>query len=60
MNIEGVNHQFPKFQLAPVFEEKKHDVNTPNGLIQSAIEASEKILANIEPTSTEVHVDLDV
>ncbi len=59
MNIEGVNHQFPKFQLAPVLEEKKLDAKAPTGLIQSAIEASEKILANIEPTSTELHVDLD-
>lgn len=59
MNIEGVNHQFPKFQSAPGFEEKKPDAKAPIGLIQSAIEASEKILANTDPTSTENRVDLD-
>ncbi len=61
MNIDGVNHQYQKVQLATVFAEKKHDAKASTGLIPSAIDASEKILAHNteESTSTEVHVDLD-
>jgi hypothetical protein len=60
MNIDGVNHQFPKLQLATGFTEKKHDVEVSTGLIPSAIDASEKILAHSESAAeTEVHVDVD-
>lgn len=61
MNIDGVNHQVPKIQLASTFEDRKHEVKASTGLIPSAIDASEKILAHVADVSTEaeVHVDLD-
>jgi len=61
MNIDGVNHQVPKIQLATAFEDRKQGVRASTGLIPSAIDASEKILAHAADvsTETEIHVDLD-
>jgi hypothetical protein len=60
MNIDRVDHPFPKLQLATGFSEKKHEVEVSTGLIPSAIDASEKILAHTESSaSTEIHVDID-
>jgi hypothetical protein len=60
MNIEGVNHQFSNVQIAKVFEAKNQSDKAPIGLIPSAIDASEKILASHpDPAPTEIHVDLD-
>ena len=60
MNIDGVNHQVPKIQLATALEDRKHEVKASTGLIPSAIDASEKILAHADvSTETEIHVDLD-
>jgi hypothetical protein len=61
MNIDGVNHQVPKIQLATAFEDKKQEARDSTGLIPSAIDASEKILSHAADvsTETEVHVDID-
>jgi len=59
MNVEGVNSQSPKVYFAKVVEEKKQDDKAPIGLLQSAIDASEKILADSDSVETENHVDLE-
>jgi len=59
MNIEGVNYQIQKVQFAKVFEEKSQGEKAPTGLIPSAIDASEKILAHADLAPKEIHVDLD-
>jgi hypothetical protein len=60
MNIEGVNHQFSNVPSAKFFEGKTPSDKPPIGLIPSAIDASEKILASHpDPAQTEIHVDLE-
>lgn len=60
MNIDRVDHPFPKFQRATGFSEKKQGVEASTGLIPSAIDASEKIQAHAESSaSTETRVNVD-
>jgi len=59
MNVEGVNSQLPKVYFPKVVEEKNYDNKAPIGLLQSAIDASEKILADSDSVETENHVDLE-
>lgn len=59
MNIDGVNYQIQKVQFSKVFEVKSQSEKPQTGLIPSAIDASEKILAHADSAPTEVHVDVD-
>lgn len=59
MNIERVNPQLPKVYFAKFFGEKKEDNKLPTSLLQSAIDASEKILASPASDQPENHVDLE-
>jgi len=59
MTVERVNSQLLKVYFAKVVEEKKQDDKAPTGLLQSAIDASEKIMADPDSVETENHVDLE-
>lgn len=60
MNLEKVNSNLPKFYFAKGLEEKKQDKNTPPGLLQSAIDASEKILDDSNSSKAKNGIDLKV
>ena len=59
MNMDGVNHQLPKVYLAKVFEDKEANEKPPISLLQSLIDASEKIQANTDTAQLENHIDLE-
>ncbi len=59
MNIEGVNPQLPKVYFAKGLEEKKQDEKGPPGLLQSLIDASEKILVDPDSAETKNHLDIE-
>ena len=60
MNLERVTSNLTKVYFAKGLDEKKLDENAPPGLLQSAIDASEKILIDSNSSETKNRVDLKV